>query len=146
MNWNDVLQLSQAKPEPETRVTKTKEEWKALLTPEQYHVTREHGTEPPFTGEYCELFAPGIYGCVCCGTPLSDSTTKFESYTGWPSFTEPARNNVINYKKDTSYGMTRIEVMCNTCDAHLGHVFPDGPKPSGLRFCINSASLKKQDT
>jgi methionine-R-sulfoxide reductase len=143
MNWNDVLNLSQANPEPDKRVIKTKEEWKALLTPEQFHVTREHGTEGAFTGEYCEAQAPGVYACVCCATHLFDSTTKFDSRTGWPSFTEPVKDNVIRYRKDTSWGMTRMEVLCNVCDAHLGHVFPDGPAPSGLRFCINSASLKK---
>lgn len=143
MNWNDVLNLSRANLEPDKRVIKTKQEWKALLTPEQFHITREHGTERAFTGEYCELFSAGVYACICCGTRLFDSTTKFDSTTGWPSFTEPVKDNVIKYQKDTSWGMTRIEVLCNVCDAHLGHVFPDGPPPSGLRFCINSASLKK---
>lgn len=143
MNWNDVLNYSKNNPEPDQKVIKTKEEWKAILTPEQFYITREHGTEPAFTGEYCEAHEPGIYACICCNTRLFDSTTKFESRSGWPSFTEPMKENVIYYKKDTSWGMTRIEVLCNVCDAHLGHVFPDGPAPSGLRFCINSASLKK---
>ena len=143
MNWSDVIRLSQANLPPDKKVSKTKEEWKALLTPEQFRVTREHGTEPAFAGEYCELYVPGIYSCVCCGTQLFDSTTKFDSGTGWPSFTEPVKDNVIQYKKDSSWGMVRVEVLCNICDAHLGHVFPDGPVPSGLRFCINSASLKK---
>ena len=143
MNWNDVLKLSKANLEPDKRVIKTQEEWKAILTPEQFHVTREHGTEHAFSGEYCEAHTPGEYACICCGTNLFDSTTKFDSRTGWPSFTEPVKDNVIRYKKDTSWGMTRIEVLCNVCDAHLGHVFPDGPPPSGLRFCINSVSLKK---
>jgi methionine-R-sulfoxide reductase len=146
MNWNDVLNLSKANLKPDRRVEKTKEEWKALLTADQFRVTREHGTERAFSGEYCELFAPGIYDCVCCGTQLFDSATKFESGTGWPSFTEPVKDNVIRYKKDTSWGMTRVEVLCNVCDGHLGHVFPDGPAPSGLRFCINSASLKKEQS
>lgn len=146
MTWNDVLRLTQANLQPDRRVTKTKEEWKALLTPEQFRITREHGTEQAFTGEYCELFAPGVYDCICCGTRLFDSVTKFDSGTGWPSFTEPVKDNVIRYKNDTAWGMTRIEVQCNVCDAHLGHVFPDGPKPAGLRFCINSASLKKEQT
>jgi peptide-methionine (R)-S-oxide reductase len=145
MTWKDVLDLAKANPKPDRKVTKTKEEWKALLTPEQFHITREHGTERAFTGEYCELFAPGVYNCICCGTQLFDSATKFDSSTGWPSFTEPVKDNVIAYKKDTSWGMTRVEVLCNVCDAHLGHVFPDGPEPSGLRFCINSASLKKDE-
>lgn len=145
MNWNDVLNLAKQNLQPDKKVVKSKEEWKALLTPEQFHVTREHGTERAWTGEYCERHEPGIYACTCCATELFDSTTKFESGTGWPSFTEPVKDNVIQYKKDTSWGMTRIEVLCNVCDAHLGHVFPDGPRPSGLRFCINSASLKKID-
>src|SRR4030095_2612954 len=145
MTWKDVLDLAKANPKPDRKVTKTKEEWKALLTPEQFHITREHGTERAFTGEYCELFAPGVYNCICCGTQLFDSATKFDSSTGWPSFTEPVKDNVIAYKKDTSWGMTRVEVLCNVCDAHFGHVFPDGPEPSGLRFCINSASLKKDE-
>lgn len=146
MNWNDVLYFTQANLKPDRKVTKTKQEWKALLTPEQFRVTREHGTEQPYTGEYCEAYKPGVYACICCSTHLFDSTTKFESYSGWPSFTEPVKGNVIQYKKDDSWGMIRIEVLCNVCDAHLGHVFPDGPAPSGLRFCINSASLSKVDT
>lgn len=143
MNWNDVLDLAKHNPQPDKRVTKTEAEWKALLTPEQFHVTRRHGTERAWSGEYCEAHAPGIYACVCCGTELFDSTTKFESGTGWPSFTIPVKENVIRYKKDSSWGMTRVEVLCNVCEAHLGHVFPDGPPPTGLRYCINSASLKK---
>lgn len=144
MNWNDVLQLAQHNLTPPRRVEKTDEEWKQLLTPEQYRVTRQHGTEKPFSGEYCELYSPGIYNCVCCGTELFDSTQKFNSLSGWPSFTEPVQQNVMKYRSDRSFGMQRIEVLCSVCDAHLGHVFPDGPPPSGLRFCINSASLKKQ--
>lgn len=141
-----MLNLAKNPLPPDKKVAKPKVEWKTMLTPEQFHVTREHGTEQAWTGEYCEAHAPGIYACVCCGTELFDSTTKFESGTGWPSFTKPVKDNVIAYKKDTSWGMTRIEVLCNVCDAHLGHVFPDGPAPSGLRFCINSASLKKVES
>ena len=144
MKWSDVLSYARkGSPEPERRVEKSDAEWRAVLTPEQYRVTREHGTERPFTGAYCEAFDPGLYACVCCQTPLFDARRKFESGTGWPSFTEPVEENVINYIEDNSYGMRRIEVCCSVCDAHLGHVFPDGPAPTGLRFCINSASLVK---
>ncbi len=143
MNWNDVLNFAKKNPVPDRRVEKTDEEWKKQLTPEEYQITRGKGTERPFTGEYCESHEPGLYACRCCGTPLFDSTQKFESGTGWPSFTEPVKENVIKYEKDTSFGMFRVEVMCNVCDCHLGHVFPDGPPPSGLRFCINSASVKR---
>jgi peptide methionine sulfoxide reductase msrA/msrB len=145
MNWNDVLRLTKNNPAPPKRVEKSDEEWKQLLTPEQYRVTRLHGTERPFSGEYCELYSPGIYSCFCCGTELFDSTGKFNSGTGWPSFSEPVTNEIIRYKNDNSYGMQRIEVLCNVCDAHLGHVFPDGPVPGGLRYCINSISLKKEE-
>lgn len=143
MNWSDILQYTKnGNPEPDRRVERTDAEWRTQLTAEQYHVTRQHGTERPWTGEYCEAHDPGLYACVCCGTELFDSRQEFESGTGWPSFTEPVRHNVINYILDTSYGMRRVEVQCSVCDAHLGHVFPDGPKPTGLRYCINSASLK----
>jgi len=145
MNWNDVLNHTRKPMEPPRRVFQSEEQWRRQLSPEQYRVTRQHGTERPFTGAYCAAHAPGVYACVCCGTELFDSTTKFESGTGWPSFTGPVLENGIRYKLDTSYGMQRVEVLCNVCDAHLGHVFPDGPPPSGLRFCINSASLKKSD-
>ena len=143
MNWNDVLHYTQNRLKPDREVTKTDAEWKAQLTPEQFRVTRQHGTERPFSGEYCESHVPGMYACVCCGTELFDSTLKFNSGTGWPSFTKPVKENVIEYRLDTSYGMHRVEVLCNVCKAHLGHVFPDGPRPSGLRFCINSLSLHR---
>lgn len=143
MTWNDVLNYTKNNPAPDRRVEKSDDEWKRVLTDEQYRVTRQHGTERPFTGEYCESHEPGVYACVCCGTELFDSSLKFESGTGWPSFTEPVKENAIRYLMDTSFGMHRIEVQCNVCDAHLGHVFPDGPPPTGLRFCINSASLKQ---
>ena len=123
------------------KVIKTDEEWRQILTPEQFRVTRQKGTERPYTGEYCESKEPGIYACVCCGTDLFESTTKFESGTGWPSFTEPLVADRVRLEKDHSYGMHRVEALCNICDAHLGHVFDDGPPPTGLRYCLNSISL-----
>ena len=142
IDWKKVKEIAKGKnPEPPRRVEKSEAEWKEQLTDEQFYVTRKHGTERPGTGEYCESHVPGLYGCICCGTELFDSTEKFESGSGWPSFTEPVEDNVIRYEEDNSMFMQRIEVLCNVCDAHLGHVFPDGPKPTGLRYCINSASL-----
>ena len=142
LKWNDVLRIAkQGNPPPERRFEKSEAEWKKILSPEQYQVTRKKGTERAFTGEYCEAHDPGLYACRCCGTLLFDSSLKFESGTGWPSFTQPYQENAIAYHNDSSYGMDRIEVTCNSCDAHLGHIFPDGPKPTGLRYCINSASI-----
>ena len=143
MNWNDVIRYAtKGSPSPDRRVERSDSDWRAQLTDEQFRITRQHGTERAGTGEYCEAHLPGKYGCVCCETLLFDSTEKFESGTGWPSFTVPVQDNVISYVKDTSFGMIRVEVLCSVCDAHLGHVFPDGPPPSGLRYCVNSASLK----
>ena len=144
LNWKEVLKYADnGNPEPDRRVEKSDSEWKEQLTDEQFQVARRHGTERPFTGEHCASFDPGIYGCVCCGETLFDANEKFESGTGWPSFTQPAKLNAIKYKVDRSFGMTRVETLCNVCDAHLGHVFPDGPDPTGLRYCMNSAALKK---
>ncbi len=143
LTWKDIVSYAtNGNPEPDRRLVRSDEEWKKILTAEQYKITRLKGTEPPGSGEYCHLYVPGVYQCVCCGTLLFDSSLKFESESGWPSFTQPIKPNAIKYKKDTSFGMIRIEALCNTCDAHLGHVFPDGPEPSGLRFCINSAAIR----
>ena len=123
------------------KVQKSDEEWKQSLTPEQYRVLRNQGTEPPFQNEFWNLKEDGNYHCVGCGTTLFASSTKFDSGTGWPSFFDPANSQMVGETTDVSHGMSRTEVHCNNCGGHLGHVFPDGPKPTGLRYCINSASL-----
>lgn len=123
------------------KIVKTDEEWRNLLTPEQYHVARKGGTEPAFTGKYWKTKDPGTFLCACCGQELFDSKTKFDSGTGWPSFSQPLDANAVVEHSDTTYGMRRTEVRCGRCDAHLGHVFPDGPAPTGQRYCMNSASL-----
>ncbi|HAA13217.1 MAG TPA: peptide-methionine (R)-S-oxide reductase [Cytophagales bacterium] len=147
LNWNDLLNFADTgNPTPPRTVKKSDSEWRAQLTPEQYHVTREHGTERAFSSEMCSLFEPGRYACVCCGEVLFDANEKFESGTGWPSFTQPVKNNVISYHVDRSFGMVRVETLCNVCNAHLGHVFPDGPPPSGLRYCMNAVALEKVET
>jgi methionine-R-sulfoxide reductase len=144
LKWSDILKIAKdGNPEPDRRVVKTDAEWRAQLSPDEYRVTRQAGTERAFSSEMCSLFEPGIYSCRCCDTLLFDATEKFESGTGWPSFTQPIKPNVIAYHADNSYGMVRVETVCNTCDAHLGHVFPDGPAPSGLRYCMNALALQK---
>lgn len=147
ITWADVIHfVSNGNPVPDRRVEKTPAQWREILTPEQYRVTRERGTERAFSSQMCSLFEPGLYACVCCDSVLFDSATKFESGSGWPSFDQPVTENAIAYHGDTSHGMSRVETRCNTCDAHLGHVFPDGPAPSGLRYCMNALALNKIST
>ncbi len=144
INWNEILQRSNGQNlPPDQRVEKTPEQWKQELDEETFYVTRQKGTEHPFSSSMCGLFKPGLYRCACCGTPLFNANEKFDSGTGWPSFTQPVADNAVDYIGDASHGMQRIETTCSSCDAHLGHVFPDGPPPTGLRYCINAVSLKR---
>lgn len=143
LTWKDIINFtSKGNPIPQNRIEKSDTEWREQLSEEQYRITRLKGTERPHSGALCSTYEAGKYQCVCCHTPLFDSSIKYDSSSGWPSFTQPIEEHAIKYIKDTSFGMIRVEVLCNTCDAHLGHVFPDGPEPSGLRYCINSVSLE----
>lgn len=145
LTWESIEKLvSQGNLSPDTRLVKTSEEWKSLLSEEVYDVTRNAGTERPFSSPMCTHFEAGIYACACCDTLLFDSTEKFDSGTGWPSFTQPLKENAIAYHTDDSLLRSRVEITCNTCDAHLGHVFPDGPAPSKLRYCVNALSLQRK--
>lgn len=146
LNWNTVIgYASKGNPAPDRRVEKTDEQWAEQLTSDQFQITRRKGTERAFSGEHCGIFKQGRYAFICCDEPLFNANEKFDSGSGWPSFTQPLKDNVINYIQDTSHGMHRVEVTCSICDSHLGHVFPDGPEPTGLRYCINSLSLKAVD-
>jgi len=144
LTWDDILELARnGNPSPNCIITKTDDEWAAELTSEVFEVTRQKGTEMAYSSDMCTLFEPGRYVCNCCGTELFDAAEKFQSNSGWPSFTQPIKANAVAYESDRSYGMQRIEATCNSCQAHLGHVFPDGPPPSSLRYCINALSLRK---
>ena len=145
LTWKDVLKFaSEGNPDPVKKVAKTEAEWRKQLNEEEYWVTREAGTERAFRSELCAIFESGIYACRCCDTLLFDASEKFDSKTGWPSFSQPIKENAIAYHLDGGHGMTRIETTCNTCDAHLGHVFPDGPRVGGLRYCMNAVALQKK--
>ena len=143
-DWPEVQRRAmRGNAAPDRRVEKSEAEWRAQLAPDVFAITRHAATERPFSSAMCGLFEPGLYACACCDTALFDAGTKFESHTGWPSFTQPLRDNVVDYIGDDTHGMRRIEARCSTCDAHLGHVFPDGPPPTGLRYCINALALAK---
>ncbi|TMP38546.1 peptide-methionine (R)-S-oxide reductase MsrB [Pseudoalteromonas rubra] len=146
LTWRDILQFADnGNPQPPRRVEKNLMQWQAILEPSVFHITRNRGTERPFSSQSCSVFSPGKYHCACCDQLLFDADEKFDSGSGWPSFTQPHSADSVAYRLDRSHGMDRVEIVCNVCDAHLGHVFPDGPKPSGLRYCVNALALKKQE-
>ena len=145
LTWESIQRLvSEGNLSPDKRLVKTGAQWKKLLSDEVFDVTRNAGTERPFSSPMCTHFEAGIYACACCDTLLFDSTEKFDSGTGWPSFTQPIKENAVAYYLDDSLVRSRVEITCNTCDAHLGHVFPDGPAPSKLRYCVNALSLQRK--
>lgn len=145
LTWQDIEKfVTHGNPPADKRIVKTGTQWRALLPVETYEVTRNAGTEHPFSSPMCSHFEPGIYACACCDTLLFDATEKFDSGTGWPSFTQPIKPNTVAYSSDESLNRMRVEITCNSCDAHLGHVFPDGPAPSKLRYCVNALSLKRK--
>jgi peptide-methionine (R)-S-oxide reductase len=145
LTWESIQKLvSEGNLTPDKRLLKTGAQWKQLLSDEVFEVTRNAGTERPFSSPMCTHFEAGIYACACCDTLLFDSTEKFDSGTGWPSFTQPIKENTVAYYLDDSLVRSRVEITCNTCDAHLGHVFPDGPAPSKLRYCVNALSLQRK--
>jgi peptide-methionine (R)-S-oxide reductase len=145
LRWIDVLKFAKyGNPEPARRVEMSVAQWRAQLTPAQFGVLREQATESPYRNAYCRSYEPGCYHCAGCGSLLFDAAAKYHAISGWPSFTQPASKSAIRYAFDQSFGMERVEASCNGCGGHLGHVFPDGPAPSGLRYCINSASLSRE--
>jgi len=148
LNWPEILRRAQkGNPSPPRRDERSEEEWRKALAPEVFAILRRSGTERAFSSEMCSLFEPGRYACGGCGETLFDSESKFDSGTGWPSFTQPAEDNVVSYVGDFSHGMARVETLCAVCDGHLGHVFPDGPSAAGgLRYCMNALSLAKKLT
>ncbi|POC42860.1 peptide-methionine (R)-S-oxide reductase [Vibrio vulnificus] len=144
LTWQDIITFThQGNPQPDTVVRKSDAQWREQLGEAQYYVMRQHGTERPFSNQMCELFEPGLYRCAGCQNLLFDSGSKFDSRTGWPSFAQPMKSNAISYYLDDTLASPRIEVRCNQCESHLGHVFPDGPAPSGLRYCVNAVSIEK---
>ena len=145
LTWEDIERfVEKGNPAPEQRIIKTGTQWRSVLPNDVYWVTREAGTERPFSSPMCSHFEPGIYACACCDTLLFDASEKFDSKTGWPSFTQPIQANAIAYYMDDSLDRSRVEITCNTCDAHLGHVFPDGPAPSKLRYCVNALAIQRK--